>query len=630
MPSRLLEIFTNAVALAESEREAFLRGVCGDNEQLIGHVRELLAADAMLGDATAVSALVVPPELQDLPPGSRIDAYVLAERIGSGGMATVYRAHEPRLDRTVALKVLPNVLVDDPQFAARFEQEALVIAGLDHPHIIPLYAHGIDDGVPWMALRYLAGGDLQARLERGPLEPREGLEILRGVAAGLAYAHRRGIVHRDLKPSNILLTADGVPYLADFGVAKLLEASTALTTWSGGVIGTPSYMAPEQVRNEPLGPECDVYALAVVCFRWLCGDLPFRAESPYAQMHLHVHAPLPEAELAKLPAPIAAVLRRGLSKRPDDRYHSAFALVDALETAMRDPAAGWLDPAPAPRGAAKTPHDFAALPAPRDYLGKRASATLILSGVLAASLLTVAAWRLDVRRASKPAPPPPLPAKATLRIRADASCRLSIGGKPKLVLIAGEAIELAVEPGEHVIACESMELTNVLVSTTRTATANRVQYVPLALAAPIAAAQKASVQPIARTDYRKRWSPVDEHVARDSAANLDWTRQDNGVDIDWTGADAHCRRLALDGAGWRLPELAELASLHDPSNLAHVACGRASCQVSALFEPSSYWFWSATRSDLGDAWGLTLAGGQRALYPASNSFGARAFCVRKR
>src|SRR5262249_20723344 len=160
---------------------------------------------------------------------------------------------------------------------------------LDHPNIIPLYRHGIDDDLPWMALRYVDGGDLAARLASGPLNTSDGLAVLRAVASALDYAHSKGVIHRDLKPQNILLTRQGAAYLADFGIAKLLESADGQTA-TGDVFGTPAFMAPEQATHNPLGPWTDVYALAVICFRWLAGRLPFEADTPHAMLLQHVQA----------------------------------------------------------------------------------------------------------------------------------------------------------------------------------------------------------------------------------------------------------------------------------------------------------------------------------------------------
>ncbi len=279
--------------------------------------------------------------------GSKFAGYTVVSRLGRGGMATVYLVREEGLDRLVALKVLPEQLVDDQQFGPRFEQEARVIGSLDHPHIIPLYRYGITEDVPWMALRYVDGGDFATRLIARPLALAEGFSILRGVASALDYAHRKGVVHRDIKPQNILLTSEGNSYLADFGVAKLLQASNVSHTLIGGIVGSPAYMAPEQAQGHAIGAHTDIYSLAVICFQWMTGSLPFEADTPHAILLKHVLEPLPVEALGLLSPAVAAALQRGMAKRPEDRFPTAGQLIVALEQAMFAPMSTTLDGLPA-------------------------------------------------------------------------------------------------------------------------------------------------------------------------------------------------------------------------------------------------------------------------------------------
>jgi serine/threonine-protein kinase len=272
--------------------------------------------------------------------GQQFAGYRIVRKLGRGGMATVYLAQEESFQRRVALKVLPDDLADDADFVARFRQEAQTIADLEHPNIVPLYRFGIEDGVPWMALRYVDGGDLAHRLAARPLAIGEGLAVLHALATALDYAHRRGVIHRDLKPQNVLLTSEGQVYLADFGVAKLLERSAIAKTSTGGILGTPAYMAPEQAQGLAVTPAVDLYALGVIAFQWLTGDLPFDADTPHAVLIKHVMEPLPEIPLATVSPAVAGVLRRALAKAPEQRYANASALVAALDSALRDASAG--------------------------------------------------------------------------------------------------------------------------------------------------------------------------------------------------------------------------------------------------------------------------------------------------
>jgi len=211
-----------------------------------------------------------------LVPGTTLGPYRIKQQLGRGGMASVYVAHETALDRDVALKVLPREFLHDPGFAERFKREAKAIARLEHPQIVPIYAYDIDrvEGIPWMALRLVGsadpekrrGGALSQVLKHGLLGPERAVEILRGVADALDYAaHGKGIVHRDVKPQNVLLDEDGRVYLADFGIARILESSGGLTA-TGMITGTPQYMAPEQATGTKVGPTADVYALGIVAY----------------------------------------------------------------------------------------------------------------------------------------------------------------------------------------------------------------------------------------------------------------------------------------------------------------------------------------------------------------------------
>jgi serine/threonine-protein kinase len=247
-------------------------------------------------------------------------------------MATVYRARDLSLERDVALKVLPAEFLHDAAFAERFKQEARVAARLEHPHIVPVHGFGIKQGAPWMAMRLITGGSLADRVRRGPLAPGTLAALLRDVAGALDYAHDRGVVHRDVKPANVLLDEGGRAYLADFGIARMLEGSAVVTT-TGMIQGTPSYMAPEQAMGEKVDRLADVYALGVVAFECLTGRVPYTGTTPVAVLMKHVQEPVPEPSEAEVARPLAAVLRRGLAKAKTDRWPSAGAFAEALSEA---------------------------------------------------------------------------------------------------------------------------------------------------------------------------------------------------------------------------------------------------------------------------------------------------------
>jgi len=237
-------------------------------------------------------------------------------------MAAVYKAYQPAMDRYVALKVPSAHLLEDAQFRARFQREARTIAQLEHPHILPVHDFGEDDGVPYLVMRYVDAGTLRDLASRGPVPLDQAVRLVAEVAEALAYAHRQGVVHRDVKPANVLLDRDGTALLTDFGIAKLVEQTVQLTQ---GVLGTPSYMAPEQVTGKPVDERTDIYALGVTLYELLTGRRPFDGETPLAVAFKHVSDPLPPPRQVNPALPEAAerIMLRALAKDPADRYQRA-------------------------------------------------------------------------------------------------------------------------------------------------------------------------------------------------------------------------------------------------------------------------------------------------------------------
>ena len=265
--------------------------------------------------------------------GMTIGAYRVMDRIGRGGMAAVYRAYHPALDRYVALKVMPEFFAEDPTYRERFQQEARSIARLKHRNILEVFDFGYEDELAYLVMELVDGGTLADRLGK-PLDLREVIQILEPVANALDYAHSQGILHRDIKPSNILLHQDGTPVLADFGLARMANAMRRLTS-SGTVMGTPEYMSPEQAADDPIGPSSDLYSFAVVAYEMLTGRVPFEADTPAAILLSHVTKSMPATrELrGELSAHVEDVLRRGLAKLAGQRYASAAEFVVALKPA---------------------------------------------------------------------------------------------------------------------------------------------------------------------------------------------------------------------------------------------------------------------------------------------------------
>lgn len=299
--------------------------------------------------------------LAGLAPGSLIAGYRVESRIGTGGMAMVFRAYDEALGRTVALKILAAALADDTQFRERFIRESRAVAAVDHPHIIPVYAAGEAGGMLYLAMRFVPGGDLRAVLEReGPLSGDRTIALLSPIASALDVAHADGLVHRDVKPANILVDARSGrpehPYLSDFGLVKGAMASAGLTR-AGQFLGTPNYVAPEQISGEPARPQTDQYSLACVAYTLLTGTLPFARDETMAVLWAHMYDAPPSlvAQRPDQPSAVDEVLARALAKSPEDRYGTCEELIGALRTAFAAspqalPGAGTgALPAPTPR-----------------------------------------------------------------------------------------------------------------------------------------------------------------------------------------------------------------------------------------------------------------------------------------
>jgi TonB family protein len=264
-----------------------------------------------------------------LPSGTAIGPFRITRFLGRGGMAAVYEAHEDRLKRQVAVKVLAPEFLHDRKFAHDFQEEARLLARLEHPNIVPIYAAGVDDGMPWLSMRLMPGGTIERILD-GRMTLERALPILRSVAAALDYAHARGVIHRDVKPSNILLNEAGHVCMADFGLARLMTRSPAVTT-RGLIVGTPQYMAPEQALDEPLDHRCDLYSLGVVAYEMLCGVRPFDGASAMAVITKHISERVPAPSSYGVSRATAHVLLKALEKKPAQRWPTAAALVNALE-----------------------------------------------------------------------------------------------------------------------------------------------------------------------------------------------------------------------------------------------------------------------------------------------------------
>jgi serine/threonine protein kinase len=328
--------------------------------------------------------------------------YVPGDLLGGGGMAQVYLARDEVLGRDVALKILREGYAHDEEFVERFKREAKSAAALNHPSIVQVYDQGhTEDGDHYIAMEYVPGGTLAQRIKReGPLDPREAAGVASRVADALAVAHGRGIIHRDIKPQNVLLTASGEPKVADFGIARAASAKTMTET--SLILGTASYMSPEQVRGERVGPESDLYSLGVVLYEMLTGEPPYTADNPLATAMKHLDEPPrhPREANPAVPEELDALTAKLLAKDPGDRYASAAELAEDLRRVgdgLPPLAAGQQTTAQMPRdtGEARTAPTVAA-PGRRAGTGSRTRRALLplAALLLGAILLGGLAWAL--------------------------------------------------------------------------------------------------------------------------------------------------------------------------------------------------------------------------------------------
>jgi serine/threonine protein kinase len=353
--------------------------------------------------------------------------YRLEELIGRGGMGEVFRATDTARKRVVALKRLPASLAADPSYQRRFRSESEIAAQLRSAHVIPIHDYGEINGQLYIDMRLVNGEDVADRLDRrGPMSPHAAVDVVRQTASALDAAHAMNLIHRDVKPSNILLSPedgrDGhdFVYLVDFGIARAADRVGELTG-TGGVMGTPDYMAPERFEGRPISHAVDVYALACVLHKLLTGGAPFRAESLAALMYAHLTATPPRASLLRpgVPAHLDWVIARGLAKDPRERFATAGELAAAAHAALSSTGSPTLPPPPPP-----TP------PAP---LARRSRRTRVVVGAIVAPVLLVGAGTMGVQmlQANKTLPTEPA-SSAPKKVRVSAN--LSVSGARTLVV----------------------------------------------------------------------------------------------------------------------------------------------------------------------------------------------------
>lgn len=330
--------------------------------------------------------------------GTRVDNYEIKRLIGRGGMASVYLAHDVALKRDVVIKTMLPTLAEQEELRLRFQREAQATARLHHPNIVPVYTTGTTpDRLPYIALQYIEGGSLADHLEklsqqRQWISTIYALAVARQMADALIVAHKAEIIHRDIKPSNILLRNDGTPVLSDLGIAAVQQATVRLTQ-TGGIMGTPNYMSPEQASSQAIDGRSDIYSLGVILYELLSGRLPFDADSPWAMLHNHIYEPPTPLKQIRpdLTPQTYRVVETCLQKKPADRFRDAAALVAALDEAIaaenanpRVSVGAWQPPAAqqaitqAERARAMTPTQPHAAPQKRPIWPIAAAAVVLL------------------------------------------------------------------------------------------------------------------------------------------------------------------------------------------------------------------------------------------------------------
>jgi branched-chain amino acid transport system substrate-binding protein len=272
--------------------------------------------------------------MEDLT-GKQFGHYQIVAPLGEGGMAAVYKAYQPSMERYVAVKVLPRHMASSEEFVNRFRREARLLAQLQHPHILPVFDYGEADGYPYIVMPFVQSGTLSELLHKREQSLPEVRRIMVQIGDALSYAHTRGMIHRDIKPSNVLIDERGNCLLTDFGLARMAESATQITT-SGTVMGTPAYMSPEQGAGSTIDHRSDIYSLGVIFYEMVTGRVPYVAETPIAVVFKHIQDPLPSARKLNpnLTESVELVLLKALAKNPEDRYQTAEDFVEAIQRAI--------------------------------------------------------------------------------------------------------------------------------------------------------------------------------------------------------------------------------------------------------------------------------------------------------
>jgi len=523
--------------------------------------------------------------MEDLT-GKQLGPYQIVSPLGEGGMAAVFKAYHPIMDRYVALKVLPRHFSKNPEFIHRFSQEARLIAKLEHPHILPVHDFGESDGYTYLAMRLVEGGSLADLLKRrDTLNLAQIGRIISHVGGALNYAHDKGVIHRDFKPGNVLIDKFENCLLTDFGIAKLVEATSHLTH-TGGILGTPAYISPEQGSGKPIDKRSDIYALGVVLYQMVVGDLPYKADTPMAVIFKHIHdpLPLPRQRVPDLPESIERVILKALAKNPDDRYSTAADLVSALRNAIEQPTAE-----------VKEVHEPILEPDPGRVVKE----------------MTADETELPFRRVAEPRPAVEVPVRKFIL--------LGLG----LLVVSGLIVWGMIWKKQNGTNLQTQSISSV------------TDPNKLILQSESVSSVTTPKKPISRPEIHSGVNvPDQKEVERDGNyikyasgmvydknTGLEWYAGPD-KDTDFNEAKAWVENLTVAGGGWRMPTRKELKTLYQK--------GVGTRYMTPLLKTTGWYVWSGETSGYSSAWDFYFASGRHEFWGSrvtSNS-SRRGFAVR--
>lgn len=539
-----------------------------------------------------------------------IPNYTLERKLGEGAMAEVWLGEHRRNGRKAAIKILKPAALADESFEKLFLREGQVLASFDHPNIVRIYDNDRVGDSAYLVMEHLSGGTLAERMRRAPITIGETLGLVVQIASALEAAHRQQVIHRDLKPANIMLRDETTPVLTDFGAARLLDRSTIYGK-DGMIVGTPVYMSPEQVSGQTLAGSSDLYALGVIFFELLTGERPFPGTSFPEIAAQHLYAPIPQ--LPPAVAMLQPVLGRLLAKKPEDRYPSAQAFIDALrEVFIHDEAlrqqVGFAATSMAWSSQLRA-LGFALDPAQKNQV-RQAQGEYLRAAAPAASTAVNEPKQRDVGRPKAAT----LPASNARGSNAPAWVALALF----LAAVAGGAGWWFTRPTPAAPPASTVAPAPVPAP----ASDDPSSVEPDPAGDPLAGLP----DPPPAADNGRFLRMVDGNV-RDRWLDLVWSASDNGADIDWLDAREYCYGR---GDGWAPPSFAQLDELYDATGASTQACGEARCQVTPLIKLSASRVWTGegTGDDL-HAVVIDLSNGKRSDYAQINPFGQRALCVFK-